>query len=62
MINSANTMQRQKQKYLRLLAEKYPTKEAVYADLINHVDLRNRYAKTVMIGGFFIPLKRCIRR
>ena len=35
MINSANTMQRQKQKYLRLLAEKYPTKEAVYADLIN---------------------------
>ena len=35
MMNSANTMQRQKQKYLRLLAEKYPTKEAVYADLIN---------------------------
>lgn len=35
MTASSTAMQRQKQKYLHLLAEKYPTKEEVYADLIN---------------------------
>ena len=35
MTASQSAMHKQKQKYLHLLAEKYPTKEAVYADLIN---------------------------
>lgn len=35
MKSSQETLQKQKQKYLQLLAEKYPSREEVYADLIN---------------------------
>lgn len=35
MIASHNAMQQQKHRYLRLLAEKYPSKESVYANLIH---------------------------
>lgn len=35
MIASHNAMQQQKQRYLRLLAGKYPSKESVYANLIH---------------------------